>query len=74
MARDAAPIRQTRDWLTWLSGTLKQAAAQGLDMNDLLSRPLPPRFSDLPVGTSEYRRSVGHLFPAIEQEELDHQH
>lgn len=67
---DAAPIRQTRAWLTWLSAAMRDAATAGLDMNDVLARPLPAEFANLPVAASEYRRSVGHLFPAAEQEAL----
>lgn len=70
VARDAVPIRQTRAWLNWLSGALRQAALAGLDMNEVLARPLPAEFAALPVAASEYRRSVGHLFPAAEQAAL----
>jgi uncharacterized sulfatase len=70
VARDAAPIRQTRAWLNWLTGALRQAAREGLDMNEVLARPLPAEFAQLAVAASEYRRSVGHLFPAAEQEVL----
>lgn len=70
VARDAAPIRQTRAWLLWLRGAMQQAARAGLDMNEVLALPLPAEFAGLPVAASEYRRSVGHLFPAAEQEAL----
>ena len=70
IARDAAPIRQTRAWLNWLQGAMRQAAREGLDMNEVLAGPLPAEFAGLPVAASEYRRSVGHLFPAAEQEAL----
>lgn len=72
IAHDAAPIRQTRAWLTWLTAAMSEAAAAGLDMNEVLARPLPAEFANLPVAASEYRRSVGHLFPAAEQEALGH--
>ena len=72
IAHDAAPIRQTRAWLTWLTAAMSEAAAVGLDMNEVLARPLPVEFANLPVAASEYRRSVGHLFPAAEQEALGH--
>jgi uncharacterized sulfatase len=49
---------------------MRDSARAGLDMNEVLARPLPPEFADLPVAASEYRRSVGHLFPAAEQEAL----
>lgn len=71
VVHDAAPIRQTRAWLAWLAQTMRNAARDGLDMNDLLARPLPAEFAALPVAASEYRRSVGHLFPAAEQEALE---
>jgi quinoprotein dehydrogenase-associated SoxYZ-like carrier len=70
-SKDDAPIRQTRAWLTWLSAGMRDAAKAGLDMNDVLAKPLPPQFADLPVAASEYRRSVGHLFPTAEQEALE---
>ena len=70
VSRDAAPIRQTRAWLLWLQGAMRQAARAGLDMNEVLALPLPAEFAGLAVASSEYRRSVGHLFPAAEQEAL----
>lgn len=70
VSRDAAPIRQTRAWLIWLQNAMQQAAREGLDMNEVLALPLPAKFADLPVAASEYRRSVGHLFPAAEREAL----
>lgn len=71
VTRDAAPIRQTREWLNWLTGSLRQAARAGLDMNEVLVRPLPAAYDGLPMAAAEYRRSVGHLFPAFEQEALE---
>lgn len=74
VARDAAPIRQTRAWLTWLQTAMHDAAAAGLDMNEVLARPLPAEFAGMAQGSNEYRRSVGHLFPAAEIEALPHAH
>ncbi len=74
IARDAAPIRQTRAWLRWLDQAMRDAAAAGLDLNEVLARPLPAEFAGMAVGVREYRRSVGHLFPAAEQEALGHAH
>lgn len=70
VAGDGAPIRQTRAWLRWLQAGMEQAAEAGLDMNEVLARPLPAEFAEMPVAASEYRRSVGHLFPAAEQKAL----
>ena len=66
IARNATPIAWTRDWLTWLDTSLREAAADGLDMNETLARPLPEAYRNIPVSGAEYRRSVGHPFPAAE--------
>ncbi len=70
VANDAGPIRQTRAWLGWLDHTLRQAADEGLDMTEALALPLPAEFRRLAVVDAEYRRSVGQLYPALEQQAL----
>ncbi|PWC32950.1 quinoprotein relay system zinc metallohydrolase 1 [Azospirillum sp. TSO35-2] len=67
---DKACVAQTRDWLTWLDGTLRRAVENGLDMADALELPIPERFAVLDVLREEYRRSVAHLWPKIEQDSL----
>ncbi|MCW2248806.1 quinoprotein relay system zinc metallohydrolase 1 [Azospirillum fermentarium] len=67
---DKGAIAQTRDWLTWLDGSLRAAAAQGRDMAEMLDAPIPERFSVLNVLRPEYQRSVAHLWPAAELETL----
>ena len=70
VAGDAGPIRQTRAWLAWLDGTLRSAAEDGLDMNEVMALPIPAEFRRLAVVETEYRRSVGQLYPAYEQAAL----
>lgn len=72
VSRDATPLRQTRAYLVWLEATLEGAAAAGLDMGETLALPLPPEVRSLAVARNEYRRSVGHLFPALEAATLEH--
>ena len=67
VSRDAAAIGWTRDWLVWLTGSLRDAAEQGFDMNEALERTLPQRFLNVPLSRSEYRRSVLRLYPGIEE-------
>ncbi|WP_376959844.1 quinoprotein relay system zinc metallohydrolase 1 [Azospirillum sp. A26] len=67
---DKACVAQTRDWLTWLDGTLREAVSSGLDMAEALELPIPERFQVLDVLREEYRRSVAHLWPRIEQASL----
>lgn len=69
--RDDAPLRQTRRWLTWLQATLEKGAENGLDMTDMLGGAVPAEFAPLAVAPDEYRRSVSHLFPAIERAALE---
>lgn len=73
VARDATPLAQTRDYLAWLERSLAQGAAAGLDMTEMLARPLPPAFRQLAVEPEEYQRSVSHLYPAAEQAVLEGQ-
>jgi len=67
---DKACVAQTRDWLTWLDGTLRAAVESGMDMTAALELPIPERFDRLDVLRAEYRRSVAHLWPRIERESL----
>lgn len=67
VAEDSGPIRQTRAYLQWLQQAMRQAAADGLDMTEVLRQPLPPQFAGMAVVADEYQRSVAHLYPAAEQ-------
>jgi uncharacterized sulfatase len=70
LTHDLSPIHATRDYLHWLTKRMDEAAAAGLDMTEVLARPLPPEIARLAVSANEYRRSVGHLYPAAEQAAL----
>ncbi len=67
---DHRGIDMTRRWIDWLERTFVEAAQAGLDMNELLARPLPAEWASLPLAASEYRRSVAHLYPGIERRVL----
>ncbi len=68
--RDHAGIAQTRDYLQWLRDSLQGAARRGLDMPEVLQLTIPERFQRLAVLSTEYERSVSHLYPAYELETL----
>ena len=70
VTKDPAPIAQTRAYLVWLQNTLQQAAANGLDMNEVMATPIPAEFKEIALAQSELRRSVTHLYPALEAEQL----
>lgn len=70
VTQDAQPIAQTRAYLVWLQTILQQAAANGLDMNEVMATPIPADFKDLALAQNELGRSVAHLYPALEAEQL----
>lgn len=61
-------IAQTRDWLTWIEGALREAVASGRDMTEAASLPIPERFADLAEARYELTRSVSHFYPGLETE------
>ena len=63
-------IDQTRDWIDWLSMTLRQAALSGLDMVEIGDLPIPPRFAGMAAARYELQRSAAHLYPELEAEIL----
>jgi quinoprotein relay system zinc metallohydrolase 1 len=70
VTHDGTAIKQTRDYLTWLSRHLQSAAEKGADMTDVLSSKLPAQFAAVPLAEPEYQRSVAHLYPRLEQQTL----
>lgn len=64
--RTGASLRQTGAYLDWLNMTLRDSAANGLDMIEVMELPLPERFAALGAQPQEFQRSVTHLFPEIE--------
>lgn len=67
---DPKPISQTHSYLVWLQTVLQQAAANGLDMNEVMAKPIPEDFKQIALAQSELKRSVTHLYPALEAEQL----
>lgn len=68
---DARGIEQTRRYLVWLDATLRKAAADGLDMPELLRTRLPDDIAAIPLARQEFERSIAHLYRGFEQDEFD---
>jgi len=66
-ARDGAAIAMTQRYLAWLDQHFRSAAEQGLDMVELLRRPVPEEFRRWAAFETEYIRNVAHLYPRYEQ-------
>jgi len=67
VSKDRAPFEQMVDYLGWLDDLLRDSAANGLDMNEVIATPIPPRFDGISLSRYELIRSVSHLYPRYEQ-------
>ncbi len=63
---DTAGLDQTRRYLSWLDSAFRDAAARGLDMNELLRAPVPDEFRGWAAFATEYTRNISHLYPRYE--------
>ncbi|BAN48867.1 quinoprotein relay system zinc metallohydrolase 1 [Metapseudomonas resinovorans] len=66
VSQDHAPFAQMRDYLGWLDGLLRDAAAKGEEMNEVIRAPIPERFAKVNLSRYELIRSVSHLYPKYE--------
>lgn len=65
-----AAIDQTIDYVSWLEKHLREAAEQGLTMNELLEMGVPKRFQGFAAYPAEFLRNVTHLYPRYEKAAL----
>lgn len=70
IATDAQPFEQMRDYLTWLDQLLQGGAANGSDMTEMIRSPIPERFAAISLSRYELIRSVSHLYPRYEREQM----
>lgn len=70
IATDAQPFEQMRDYLTWLDQLLRDGAANGSDMTEMIRSPIPERFAAISLSRYELIRSVSHLYPRYEREQM----
>ena len=70
VATDAKPFGQMRDYLSWLDQLLRDGAAQGSDMSEMIRSPIPERFAGINLSRYELIRSVSHLYPRYEREQM----
>ena len=70
VASDAQPFVQMRDYLGWLDGLMRQGAARGDDMAEMIRSPIPARFAGISLTRYELIRSVSHLYAHYERQQL----
>ena len=61
-------IEQTKEYLTWLDQSFKNAALQGMDISEVLRLSIPYKFRGFAALKPEYLRNVTHLYPAYEKQ------
>ncbi|WP_172151445.1 quinoprotein relay system zinc metallohydrolase 1 [Pseudomonas tumuqii] len=71
VASSAAPFTQMRDYLGWLDSVMREGAAQGAEMSELIGVAIPPRFAAVSLSRYELIRSVSHLYPRYEQAQME---
>jgi len=64
-------MAQTRDWLQWLTGLMRDSAEQGVDLSELMRMPIPARFAHWAAQPAEFNRSLAQWYPRYEQQALD---
>jgi quinoprotein relay system zinc metallohydrolase 1 len=70
VATDSTPFEQMRDYLTWLDQLMRDGAANGSDMAELIRSPIPERFTGINLSRYELIRSVSHLYPRYERAQM----
>ena len=71
MATDQQPFEQMRDYLGWLDQLMRDGAANGSDMAEMIRSPIPERFTGISLSRYELIRSVSHLYPRYERGQMN---
>lgn len=70
LASDTRPFEQMRDYLGWLDQLMRDGAANGSDMSEMIRSPIPERFAAISLSRYELIRSVSHLYPRYERKQM----
>ncbi|WP_353393628.1 quinoprotein relay system zinc metallohydrolase 1 [Hydrogenophaga sp. 5NK40-0174] len=66
----AKGIEQTSAWLSWITKTMRDSAASGFDLSELLHQPVPTRFESWAAQPAELHRSLTQWYPQFEKAAL----
>lgn len=64
-------IAQTRDWIRWLTRHMREQAAAGRDLGEVLSLPVPARFASWAAQPAELKRTLAQWYPMHESQALE---
>lgn len=62
------PIKETISYLEYLQNILSNSAKQGLDIFEILNKPIPAEFKDFTMFKEEFERTVINLYPSYEKD------
>ena len=62
------PIKENISYLRFLDETLKQSGKNGLDIFEILEKPIPKEFESFTMFKEEFERSVINLYPSYEKD------
>ena len=62
------PIKENIAYLEFLQNTLKNSAKEGLDIYEILNKPIPKEFESFTMFKEEFERSVINLYPSYEKD------
>ena len=63
---DASAIAETAAYIAWFDKTLRSGVERGLDMNEVMSAPLPSPFDGWGAAREEFIRSTTYVYPKYE--------
>lgn len=62
------PIKENIAYLNYLDNTLKNSVKKGLDVFEILEKPIPKEFESFTMFKEEFERSVINLYPSYEKD------
>ena len=62
------PIKENIAYLNYLDSTLKNSVKEGLDVFEILEKPIPKEFESFTMFKEEFERSVINLYPSYEKD------
>ena len=67
-SKTKAPIKENIAYLNYLDNTLKNSVKEGLDIFEILEKPIPKEFESFTMFKEEFERSVINLYPSYEKD------
>lgn len=68
VSKTKEPIKETILYLEYLQNILNSSSKEGLDIYEILNKPIPKEFKDFTMFDEEFERSVINLYPSYERD------